>query len=146
MIVMPLILVSMVAAVVRMDELSTLGRIGGMVVGILVATTVIAATIGAFVTLAFGLSAEGLTEGARELERAEELVERLSEHESLDQLARIPVLLNMICFIYMRRGGRLPDGRAELYQRIAETYLTSLDQARGVRFRDRKMNFDYLGT
>ncbi|CAG1021668.1 partial Internalin A, partial [Methylococcales bacterium] len=57
--------------------------------------------------------------------------------------ARIPVLLNMICFIHSRRG-RLPDGRAELYQRIAETYLTSLDRARGLTFLGREFNYDYL--
>jgi internalin A len=52
------------------------------------------------------------------------------------------VLLNMICFIHARRG-RLPDGRAELYQRIAETYLVSLDKARGVKFKDHELRFDY---
>ncbi|MEM7020014.1 MAG: NACHT domain-containing protein, partial [Pseudomonadota bacterium] len=68
----------------------------------------------------------------------------LHAHKDLDRLARIPMLLNMICFIYIRRGGRLPDGRAELYESIAETYLTSLDRARGVKFHGREMNFDYL--
>jgi len=48
----------------------------------------------------------------------------------------------MICFIHARRG-RLPDGRAELYQRIAETYLVSLDKARGLKFKDRELRFDY---
>ncbi len=74
MIVMPLVLVMMVAAVVRMDEVATLGRIGGLVIGILIATTMIAALIGIAITSVFGLTAEGLTEGARELARAEELV------------------------------------------------------------------------
>lgn len=67
MVVMPLILVSMIAAVVRMDEVAMLGRIGGLVVGILIGTTMIAALIGIFVTNLFGLTGEGLTEGAREL-------------------------------------------------------------------------------
>jgi hypothetical protein len=76
MIIMPLVLVMMIAAVVRMKEVAVLGRIGGSVIGILVGTTMIAALVGIAVTNVFGLSAEGLTEGARELERAEVLAER----------------------------------------------------------------------
>ncbi len=73
MIVMPLILVSMIAAVVRMEEIATLGKIGGMVIGILIATTMIASLVAITVTNIFGLTAEGLTQGARELARAEVL-------------------------------------------------------------------------
>jgi L-cystine uptake protein TcyP (sodium:dicarboxylate symporter family) len=76
MIIMPLILVSMIAAVVRMEAVAALGKIGGLVVGMLIFTTIIAALIGIMVTNSFGLSAEGLTEGARELARAEVLVVR----------------------------------------------------------------------
>ncbi len=73
MIVMPLILVSMIAAVVRMEEIATLGKIGAMVIGLLMMTTMIAALVGIGVTNLFGLTAEGLTQGARELARAEAL-------------------------------------------------------------------------
>jgi internalin A len=75
--------------------------------------------------------------------RIADLQDRIAQHDGLGRLARIPVLLNMICFIHARRG-RLPDGRAELYQRIAETYLTGLDKARGVKFLGREFNYDYL--
>ncbi len=47
----------------------------------------------------------------------------------LDALSRNPVLLTMICFIQWRVG-QLPNGRAELYQRIVATYLVALDRAR----------------
>ncbi len=76
MIIMPLVLVMMIAAVVRMRDVAALGRIGGSVIGILVGTTMIAALVGILVTNLFGLDAAGLTEGARELERAEVLTER----------------------------------------------------------------------
>ncbi len=76
-------------------------------------------------------------------QRIRDLLARLQRNDGLGQLARVPVLLNMICFIHARRN-RLPDGRAELYQRIAETYLTALDQARGVQFKDRELGVDYL--
>ncbi|CAK8715481.1 hypothetical protein GMJAKD_04620 [Candidatus Electrothrix aarhusensis] len=74
--------------------------------------------------------------------RFADLLERLKLNDGLARLARIPVLLNIICFIHARRG-QLPDGRAELYRRIAETYLTALDTARGIRFRDRSLQFDF---
>lgn len=76
MIIMPLVLITMIAAVLRVQELSSMGKIGGSVIGLLVLTTVIAALVGILVTLLFGLSAEGLTEGARETARAEVLQAR----------------------------------------------------------------------
>lgn len=76
--VMPLILVMMTAAIVRMEQIATLGRFGGLVIGILVGTTVIAALVGVLLASSFGLSAEGLTRGARELERLDILLERQS--------------------------------------------------------------------
>ena len=93
MIIMPLVLVMMIAAVVRMRELATLGKIGGMVIGILVATTVIAALVGVGVVNVFGLTAEGLTEGTRELARAEALVAR---QETLADLTFADMLLRFI--------------------------------------------------
>jgi len=76
MIVMPLVLVMMIAAVVRMREIAALGKIGGVVIGILVGTTMIAALVGTLMASTFGLTAEGLIEGARESARAEVLVAR----------------------------------------------------------------------
>ena len=76
MIVMPLVLVMMIAAVVKMREVAALGKIGGVVIVILVGMTMIAALIGILMANAFGLTAEGLTEGARELARADVLAAR----------------------------------------------------------------------
>ncbi|NOQ14180.1 MAG: NACHT domain-containing protein [Methyloprofundus sp.] len=75
--------------------------------------------------------------------RVTELLHRIQQNDGLGRLSRIPVLLNMISFIHARRG-RLPDGRAELYQRISETYLISLDTARGIQFKGRELQFDYI--
>ncbi|MBO2588184.1 NACHT domain-containing protein [Shewanella algae] len=73
----------------------------------------------------------------------EELQVAFNDNGSLNNLSRTPVLLNMICFIQQRRG-RLPNGRAELYQKIIETYLVSMDRARGIEnnFIDSE-EFDY---
>lgn len=93
MIIMPLVLVMMIAAVVRMRDVAALGRIGGSVIGILVGTTMIAALVGILVTNAFGLTADGLTEGARELERAEVLSQR---YEGLAELGLADMLVRFI--------------------------------------------------
>jgi L-cystine uptake protein TcyP (sodium:dicarboxylate symporter family) len=93
MIIMPLVLVMMIAAVVRMRELATLGKIGGMVIGILVVTTMVSALVGIAIVNVFGLTAEGLTEGARELARAEALVAR---QETLADLTFADMLLRFI--------------------------------------------------
>jgi L-cystine uptake protein TcyP (sodium:dicarboxylate symporter family) len=93
MIIMPLVLVMMIAAVVRMREVTELGRIGGSVIGILVGTTMIAALVGIFVTNAFGLTADGLTEGARELERADVLTQR---YEGVADLGMADMLVRFI--------------------------------------------------
>jgi len=75
-IVTPLVLVSMVAAIVKLDEIATLGKVGGLVVGLLLATTAVAALVGVLMAGAFGLSAEGLIEGERELAQVSNLVDR----------------------------------------------------------------------
>jgi L-cystine uptake protein TcyP (sodium:dicarboxylate symporter family) len=73
MVVMPLVLTMMIAAVLNMNDLKVLGRTGGFVVAILVGTTVIAALVGIAMTNLFGLTAEGLTAGERELAALAEL-------------------------------------------------------------------------
>lgn len=83
LVIAPLVLVMMLAAVVRMGDLAALGRIGVSVIGILIGTTVIAALVGIGVTNVFGLSAEGLIAGARELSRTEVLTARYEEFASL---------------------------------------------------------------
>lgn len=69
MIIMPLVLVSMISAVVKLDKSGALGKISGLTISILLFTTMIAALIGIGVSHLFGLTAEGLTEGAREATR-----------------------------------------------------------------------------
>jgi L-cystine uptake protein TcyP (sodium:dicarboxylate symporter family) len=91
MIIMPLVLVMMIAAVVRMREVAALGKIGALVIAILIGTTMVAALVGISMANIFGLTAEGLTEGARELARADVLLARQETVESLglaDMLVR----------------------------------------------------------
>ncbi|USD63990.1 L-cystine transporter [Vibrio sp. SCSIO 43136] len=83
MIIMPLVLVSMIAAVVKLEKSGSLGKISGLTISVLLATTAISALIGIAVTQAFGLSAEGLTEGARETARIAVLENRIDRVSDL---------------------------------------------------------------
>lgn len=93
MIIMPLVLVMMVAAVLKMRAVADLGRIGGSVVGILIATTMVAALVGILVTSAFGLTADSITQGARELASAEALAQR---YETVADLSLPEVLVRFV--------------------------------------------------
>ncbi|NQV70084.1 MAG: cation:dicarboxylase symporter family transporter [Pseudohongiella sp.] len=77
MIIMPLILITMIAAVLKVEQIKSLGKIGGTVVAVLMCTTVIAALIGILMATVFGLSAGDLAAGgAQEMARAEVLQAR----------------------------------------------------------------------
>lgn len=69
MIVMPLVFVSILSAVTRLNDASALGKIGVLTIGTLLVTTAIAALVGVFVTKLFGLTAEGLLYGTQEAAR-----------------------------------------------------------------------------
>ncbi|WP_028868680.1 L-cystine transporter [Psychromonas arctica] len=77
MVIMPLVLVSMIAAVVKLENSGSLGKISALTIGVLLFTTMIAALIGIAVTQIFGLSAAGLSEGVRETARISVLETRL---------------------------------------------------------------------
>ena len=83
MIVTPLVMVSIITAILKLKGGQSLGKISGVSIGIMLFTVAIAGLIGVGVSLLFGLSAEGLTAGARELARAEMLTDRLGTAEQL---------------------------------------------------------------
>ena len=83
LLVMPLVLVSILSAVVRVSNTQSLGKISVSVLAVLLGTTAVAALIGVLLANLFGLSAAGLVEGAREAARVEELGERMGRVEGL---------------------------------------------------------------
>lgn len=89
MIIMPLVLVTILSAVTRLHDASALGKISLGVLAMLMLTTAISAVIGISMTQLFGLSAEGLVQGARELERGQDIIERSAQVADLT----IPQLL-----------------------------------------------------
>ncbi|WP_392565516.1 L-cystine transporter [Utexia brackfieldae] len=69
MIVMPLILISILSAVAKLHNASSLGKISVLTISLLLITTLIAAVIGIVITLLFGLTSDGLTSGSQEAAR-----------------------------------------------------------------------------
>ncbi len=69
MIVMPLIMVSIVAAILKLKGINSLGKISALTIGTLMVTTLIAASIGILMAKAFSLSAVGLTASAADIAR-----------------------------------------------------------------------------
>lgn len=69
MIVIPLIMVSIVQAILKLRDAASLGKISTLTIGILIATTIVAAMIGILMAKLFGLSAAGLVPNAVEAAR-----------------------------------------------------------------------------
>lgn len=86
MLVIPLVLVSVVSAIVKMEVSSKLGKITGRVLFVLVGTAMVAALVGALVSVAFGLNASAITPGEAEISRGESLAGRLSSVEGVGAL------------------------------------------------------------
>lgn len=66
MVIMPLVLVSMISAVIKLEKGGSLGKISALTITILLITTAISALIGIVIAHLFDLSATNLEEGARE--------------------------------------------------------------------------------
>ncbi|MFZ6675139.1 L-cystine transporter [Undibacterium sp. Xuan67W] len=73
MIVMPLIMVSIVGAILKLKGASSVGKISALTIGTLLATTMVAAGIGILMAKLFGLTAIGLSSTAAEVARGEYL-------------------------------------------------------------------------
>ena len=83
MIVMPLVLVTILAAVSRLNDVGSLGKISAGVLGLLLATTAASAAVGVGVTRLFNLSAAGIVPGTREIARGERLEGMVGEASEL---------------------------------------------------------------
>jgi L-cystine uptake protein TcyP (sodium:dicarboxylate symporter family) len=77
MIIMPLIMVSIIQAILKLRDASSLGKISALTIGTLMVTTAIAACVGILMAKLFGLSAAGLTSSAAEIARGQYLQGKL---------------------------------------------------------------------
>ncbi|MGL6178829.1 MAG: L-cystine transporter [Tannerellaceae bacterium] len=102
MIVMPLIMISILSAIVNLKEGGRdLGRMSGLVIFVLISTAVVAALIGVFTANIFGLSAEGLQMGAGEVARAGYLESKLTDLNNSSFASRIINLIPSNPFLDM---------------------------------------------
>jgi L-cystine uptake protein TcyP (sodium:dicarboxylate symporter family) len=89
MIVAPLVLISILAAVTKLSDARALGAMSALVLGLLMITTAASALIGVAMTTTFGLRADAIVQGVRELERGTALQAQVPEAARLT----IPSLL-----------------------------------------------------
>ena len=73
MVVMPLVFISILSAVIKLHDASSLGKISVISIGTLLGTTAIAAFVGVMVTQLFGLTATGLVQGEQENARLDKI-------------------------------------------------------------------------
>jgi len=83
MIVMPLIMVSIIAAILKLKDASSLGKISALTIGMLMLTTVIAASIGIAMAKLYGLSAASLTSSAAEVARGQVIQGKLGAAQAI---------------------------------------------------------------
>ena len=76
MIVMPLVFISILAAFTKITIGKNFGKMAGMILGILVGTTAIAAIVGISASLLFGLDASEIVQGEAEVARGASIEER----------------------------------------------------------------------
>jgi L-cystine uptake protein TcyP (sodium:dicarboxylate symporter family) len=83
MIVMPLIMVSIVSAILKLKGINSLGKISALTIGTLMLTTLVAAVIGILMAKLFSLSAVGLTGSAAEAARGAYLQGKLGDAQAI---------------------------------------------------------------
>lgn len=89
MIVMPLVFVSILSAIARINQTSSLGKISFGVLSVLLVTTAIAAAIGIAMVYLFDVSAEGLIAGEREVAAQNRVTDRVGQVSNLS----VPAML-----------------------------------------------------
>ncbi|UTY60508.1 L-cystine transporter [Massilia sp. erpn] len=105
MIVMPLIMVSIIGAILKLKNASSLGKISVLTIGTLMLTTVVAAAIGILMAKLFGLTAVGLTSNAAEVARGAYLQGKLPDAQAISLPNMIISFLPANPFLDMT-GGR----------------------------------------
>jgi L-cystine uptake protein TcyP (sodium:dicarboxylate symporter family) len=83
MIIIPLIMVSIIQAILKLRDASSLGKISALTIGTLMVTTAVAASIGILMAKLYGLSAVGLTSSAAEVARGHYLEGKLAAAQQL---------------------------------------------------------------
>ncbi|WP_232697662.1 L-cystine transporter [Brevibacillus daliensis] len=104
-IVMPLVFISILAAFTRVKLTNNIGKISSLIIGILIATTAVAAAVGIATTLGFNLEAVQIEQGETELNRAAQLEEKFAGIQDISLPAKLVELLPVNPFLDLT-GGR----------------------------------------
>ncbi|TWI70236.1 hypothetical protein IP91_01320 [Pseudoduganella lurida] len=105
MIVMPLIMVSIIGAILKLRNASSLGKISVLTIGTLIITTAIAAAIGILMAKLFGLTAAGLAANAAEVARGTYLQGKVADAQAISLPSMILSFIPANPFLDMT-GGR----------------------------------------
>ena len=117
MIVMPLILVSIISAFTKLQLTKNLGKISGLIIGILILTTGIAAAVGIAASAGFDVSATGLQQGDAESARLKLVEERFTSIEKTTIPDKLFAAFIGIAFIGVKR--KYPE-QAELFKKMLD--------------------------
>ncbi len=82
MVVMPLVFISILGAFTKLKLTSNIGKISSLIIGILIATTAVAAAVGIASALAFDLQAVQVDHGSAEASRGAELEQKSQDMEA----------------------------------------------------------------
>lgn len=93
MIIVPLIMVSIIMAIVNLKNTKSLGKISALIIGTLLFTTAISAGVGVATSLGFNLSAEQIQQGTAEKTRAEYMNTKLTEVKKMSAPQRMLELI-----------------------------------------------------
>ncbi|MGN8647946.1 L-cystine transporter [Gracilibacillus sp. HCP3S3_G5_1] len=89
MIVIPLVMVSIIQSIINLEKSSELGKMSAWIIGILVATAMVAAVVGVTSSSIFNLNADQIEMGQAETERAASLEETLGTVEGMSTPQKI---------------------------------------------------------
>ncbi|WP_394356228.1 L-cystine transporter [Bacillus changyiensis] len=82
MVVIPLVFISILGAFTKLSLKHSIGKISGLIIGLLIATTAVAAAVGIASTLSFDLQAIHIEKGDAELSRGAELKQKSANMEA----------------------------------------------------------------
>lgn len=89
MIVVPLVMVSIIQSIINLEKTAALGKMAGWIIGILIATTMVAALVGIISATVFDLNANQIEAGQDESDRGIMLEETLGDVENQTTPERI---------------------------------------------------------
>ena len=89
MIVVPLVMVSIIQSIINLEKTSELGKMSAWIIGILIATTMVAALIGIGSAALFDLNAEEIQVGQAETDRGVMLESRLDDVQQVSTAGKI---------------------------------------------------------